>query len=95
MEIADIREKVTPVLREHGVLKASLFGSVSRGDDKPESDIDLLVELGKPMGMIAFVHLSRQMENILGRKVDMVTMKSLNKFVKPFVLPELKTIYEG
>lgn len=95
MEIAEISKIISPVLRENGVLKASVFGSVSRGDDRPDSDIDILVRLGRPMGMLAYVNLTRQIEKILGRKVDLVTEKSLNKFVRPYVLSELTTIYEG
>ena len=95
MEMLEIREKVSPILRAHGVKRASVFGSVSRGEDRPESDIDILVRLGRPMGLFAYMGLIREMEKSLGRKVDLVTEKSLNRFIKPYVLPELKTIYEG
>ncbi|MEK7535789.1 MAG: nucleotidyltransferase family protein [Patescibacteria group bacterium] len=95
MKVAEISKKITPILREHGVLKAAVFGSVSRGEDKPQSDIDILVRLGKPMGMFAYIGLIRDMEKILGRKVDLVTENSLNKFIKPYIVNDLKTIYEG
>ena len=94
MTIPEVQEKISPTLRAHGVQRAAVFGSVSRGDDKPESDIDILVRLGRPMGLFAYMSLVRQLENLLGRKVDLVTEKSLNKFIKPYVLPEMKTIYE-
>ena len=47
------------------------------------------------MGLFAYTRLIREMEESLHHKVDLVTADSLNKFVKPYVLPELKTIYEG
>jgi predicted nucleotidyltransferase len=95
MQLAEIQQKVVPIFRHHGIKRAAVFGSVSRGQAGPASDIDILVEFGKPMGMIAYSRLVREMEESLGRKVDLVTNKSVNKFIKPYILPELKTIYEG
>ena len=96
MSLLDIQKKLSPLLREYGIKKASVFGSVSRGDDRPDSDVDILVSLGdQPMGMLAFVNLTRQAEKQLGRTVDIVTDKGLNKFVRPYIINDLKTIYEG
>jgi predicted nucleotidyltransferase len=50
----------------------AVFGSVSRGDDTEESDIDILVEFSQPVG-IAFIRLARDLERILNRKVDLVS----------------------
>ncbi|MDO8594960.1 MAG: nucleotidyltransferase family protein [bacterium] len=94
MSIQEIQQKIAPILRKYGIRHAAVFGSVSRGTNKPESDIDLLVKLGKPMGMFAYMRLLRELEAAVGSKVDLVTENSLNKFVKPYVTPELKTIYE-
>ena len=94
MNITTIAQKISPILIEYGITYAAVFGSVARGEDRPESDIDLLVRLGKPLGLFLYMALIRDIEESLGRKVDLVTEKSLNKFVRPYVLPELKTIYE-
>ena len=96
MQIAEIKEKVSPVMREYGIKHASIFGSVSRGDDRMNSDIDLLVELGNiPMGMFKYMEFIGKMENKLGRKVDLVTEGGASKFLKPYIMSDLKTIYEG
>lgn len=95
MSVQEIQKKITPILRKYGIRHAAVFGSVSRGTNLPESDIDILVKLGKPMGMFAYMRLLRELESTLGSKVDLVTENSLNKFIKPYVTPELKTIYEG
>ncbi|MEI6304597.1 MAG: nucleotidyltransferase family protein [Candidatus Taylorbacteria bacterium] len=95
MSIAEIQEKISPVLKSYGVTYAGIFGSVSRGEDLPGSDIDILIKLGKPMGMFSYMSLIEAIQDILGRKVDIVTEQSLSKFVRPYVMPELKTIYEG
>ena len=94
MSVKDLQSKLAPLFRHYGVKRASVFGSVSRGDDLPESDVDVMVELGKPMGLVGFVALVDEMEKILGRKVDLVTEGAVNKFIKPHILPDLKTIYE-
>ena len=94
MNIANIQKKISPVLSEYGITYAGVFGSVARGEDRPESDIDILVRLKKPLGMFAYMALIRRIETSLGRKVDLVTDRSLNKHVRPYVMRELKTIYE-
>ena len=94
MNIEIIEKKISHILTEYGVTYAGVFGSVARGEDKPESDIDILIRMGKPLGMFSYMALIRNIETSLGRKVDVVTEKSLNKFVRPYVIPELKTVYE-
>ena len=94
MSIIEIKEKISPILRAYGIKKASIFGSVSRGDDNPDSDVDLLIELGRPMDLYAYIDLQDEIEKKLQKKVDIVTNKSLNKFIAPYIIQELKTIYE-
>lgn len=95
MNTIDIKEKVSPIFKEYGIKRARLFGSVSRGEYTPQSDIDILISLGKPMGMFAYIHMVREIEEKLGKKVDIVTEKSMNKFIKPYIMKDLKNIYEG
>ncbi|MDP2692328.1 MAG: nucleotidyltransferase family protein [bacterium] len=95
MSILEIKEKISPILRAYGIKKASIFGSVSRGDDRPDSDVDLLVELGPgPMGLIKFIGLKHKLEDTLGKNVDLVTEGNINRHLEPYIRPELKQIYE-
>ena len=94
MTIEELKRKTAPVLERHGVAYAAVFGSVARGEDRPRSDVDILVRLGRPMGMVGYMRLIQNLEEILQRKVDVVTEQSLNEHVRPYVLPDLKTIYE-
>ena len=89
-----MQTKLAPIFHRYGVKRAAVFGSVSRGDDNPESDVDVTVKLGKPMELVGFVGLVNEMEEKLGRKVDLVTEGGVNKFIEPHILPDLKTIYE-
>lgn len=96
MSIEEIKQKISPILKEYGVKKASVFGSVSRGDDRPDSDVDLLVELGPgPMDIYDFMQLKGDLEKKLGKDVDLVSARAINKFLEPYIRPELKIIYEN
>ncbi|MBZ5564420.1 MAG: nucleotidyltransferase family protein [Acidobacteriia bacterium] len=94
MTVDELRQKASPILEQHGVTYAAVFGSLARGGDRPESDVDILVRLGRPTGLVGFMRLIESLEECLHRKVDLVTEQSLNKYVRPYVLPNLKTIYE-
>ncbi len=95
MTIKEVKEKTAPVFRQHGVRYAAVFGSVARGEDRPESDVDILVRLGRPTGMVGYMRLVEGLENCLQRKVDVVTDRSLNEHLKPYIEQDLATIYEG
>lgn len=94
MNILEIQPKIAPILRRYGIKKASVFGSTSRGEERADSDVDILIELGRPMGMIAYSRLTRELEEVLGSKVDLVTEKSLNKSIAGTVHEEAQPIYE-
>lgn len=94
MKIAEIQDKITPTLRQYGIARAQIFGSVARGSDTPKSDVDLLISLGKPMGLIEYVRMKRELEQVLNRKVDIVTDKGLRHSLRTLITPDLCTIYE-
>ena len=71
-----------------GVSAIRLFGSVARGDARPDSDVDLLVHLERPMGLFRFLELQLKLEEILGAKVDIGTEASLKPRVRDRVLAE-------
>lgn len=87
-------ETISAFFSEHPVLKAYLFGSFSRGEGKADSDIDLLVELdySQPIGL-EFIQMQIDLENLLGRKVDLVSARGLSKYIKPIIDNEKKLIY--
>ena len=77
------------------VKKAYLFGSVARNEANTESDIDILVELdhSEPIGMKFFIYQS-DLEELLHKKVDLVTTEGLSRHVKPFIDKDKVLIYE-
>lgn len=77
------------------VKKAYLFGSLARNEADTESDVDILVELdhSRPIGMKFFSYQS-DLEELLHKKVDLVTMEGLSRHVKPFIEKDKILIYE-
>ncbi|MBI2940847.1 MAG: nucleotidyltransferase family protein [Chloroflexi bacterium] len=71
-----------------GVKSLALFGSVARGEARAESDVDLLVEFNRPVGLFEFVALRDYLERILGRPVDLGTPDSLKPRLRDRVLRE-------
>lgn len=76
------------------VLKAYLFGSFSRGEATINSDIDLLVELDytHPMGL-EFIQMQLDLQELLSRKIDLVSANGLSKYIQPIIDKEKKLIY--
>jgi uncharacterized protein len=67
------RERLIAILREHGVLHASLFGSFARGKQRADSDIDLLIDFPEGASLLDLSRLGLALEDALGRSVDLVT----------------------
>ena len=86
--IEEIRNRITPVLREHGVRRAGIFGSTARGEARPESDLDLLVEFEEGRSLLDLVDLRLVLEDLLGREADVVTYASLHPRLRERVLEE-------
>lgn len=92
--IAQIREKVTPILERYHATKAGVFGSFARGDVRFRSDIDILVDFPEPIGLFKFVGLKQELEELLGRKVDLVQYEAIKPRIKDRILAEEVPIYE-
>lgn len=75
-------------LRSLGVKSLLLFGSVARDDARPDSDVDLLVEFDRSVGLFSFAKLKRYLEEILGCSVDLGTLDSLKPYLRKPVLRE-------
>ena len=81
--------------RQQPVLRAYVFGSFARNEQKPESDLDLFLEFDPavPIGM-EFIQIYLDLKELTGREIDLVTEKSISKYVKPQVEKEKILVYE-
>ena len=75
-------------LKDFGVKSLILFGSVARNEARPDSDVDLLVEFDRPVGLFTFVRLKRYLEEILETAVDLGTPDSLKPYLQEPVFRE-------
>ena len=91
------RDEALRILREHkdelkssfGVGSLSLFGSMARDEAGPESDVDVLVEFIEPETFASYVDLKFFLEDLFGRRVDLVTVEGLRERIRPYVEREL------
>lgn len=86
-----VKEKQAEIVRTartHGALKLSLFGSVVRGEDSANSDIDFLVEFEEGRTLFDLIRLKQQLETLLGKPVDLVTEKSVHPLLRESILAE-------
>ncbi len=71
-----------------GVRSLDLFGSVARGESGPDSDVDLLVDFDRPIGLFHFVRVQRRLEEILGCRVDLVMRDAVKRQLRDRIFAE-------
>lgn len=86
--IDQIKKKALPILKMGGVTRSAIFGSYTRGDNKKESDIDILVDLPRGKTLFDLADLQMKLEEALGKKIDVVTYNSLHPLLKDRILAE-------
>ncbi len=87
LTIKQIAKIVVPILKKNGVKKAGIFGSYARGEAKKKSDIDILVQPPRGMGF-EFFGLNLELEEKLGKKVDLLTYKSVSPYLKKHIMAD-------
>jgi hypothetical protein len=83
------REDILEIAERHGAYNVRIFGSVVKGDDDENSDIDFLVDVGENRSFFFPGGLLLELEELLGRKVDIVTEKGLKQRMKKRILKEV------
>ncbi|PJB17155.1 hypothetical protein CO116_01360, partial [Candidatus Falkowbacteria bacterium CG_4_9_14_3_um_filter_38_19] len=84
-KITEIKEKILPILKKNDVIKASIFGSFARGEDKKGSDLDMLVELNKKHSLLDLIGIKFELEDVLKRKVDLLTYGGVNPRLEKYI----------
>lgn len=82
------REDILRIATQHGASNVRIFGSVARGEARPDSDVDFLVELEPGRSLLDRVALIQDLEDLLGTKVDVATDKGLRDHVRDRILNE-------
>ncbi|WP_319508198.1 nucleotidyltransferase family protein [uncultured Methanolobus sp.] len=89
----DVGKELMELCRQNDISFLGLFGSFSRGEQTPNSDIDLLVSFSRGKSLIDHIRIENDLETLLGTKVDLVTEKSLNPYIAPMVRKDLRRVY--
>ena len=89
-----IMNAIVALFAKKPILKAYLFGSFGRGEGTEESDIDLLVELDYTQFIgLEFVQMQIELQELLSKKVDLVSARGLSKYIQPIIDKEKQLIY--
>jgi len=91
--IAEIRtllsEHKTEIIEKYGVMEIGIFGSYIKDEQKETSDIDVLVEFKRPVGMLTFINLKNYLSDLFGINVDLVMKKALKPRIGQRILNEV------
>lgn len=97
MSIQAMTKQIAEYFKTQPVLKAWLFGSFARGEETSSSDVDILVRFDRttsPIGLLAYMRMHRELEERLGRKVDLVEEGTLRPAAQQTANRDIKVIYE-
>jgi uncharacterized protein len=86
---------IAEICRRHQVRELAVFGSAARGDMRPDSDIDFLVDFlpeARP-GLLGLAAMMRELTTLLGRRVDIAVKPALKPLIRPRVLAEARLVY--
>lgn len=87
-------KRIRPILRKYRVRRCAVFGSVARGEERKNSDLDLLIDPPSTMGLFTLVGLQQDIEQAIGRRVDVGTFRSLHASVKKNAMKDAIVIYD-
>ena len=89
----ELIKEITSFLQSYGARKIAIFGSYAKGEEKLSSDIDILVEFSERKSLLEFVGIERQLSELLGVKVDLLTEKSISPYLIDRIRKEMEVIY--
>lgn len=96
MKLAELvnqkREDILRIAQRYGAKNVRIFGSVIHGEDNAESDVDVLVNFDSGRSLLDHVALMQDLEDLLGRKVDVVSEKALHWYIRDRVLKEARPL---
>lgn len=86
------RDQLLAVAARHGASNVRLFGSVLRHEERPDSDVDLLIDMAEGRGFDDYLALVEELEGILARRVDVVIDRSLSPHFRPYIEAEAQLL---
>ena len=93
MDRAKVLGKITRALKKQGATKIAIFGSYARGEERTDSDIDVIVEFSEVKSLLELVRMERELQEALGTKVHLLTEKWISPYLIDIVRREMEVIY--
>lgn len=90
---SDKAEELLDICRQNDISSLELFGSYARGQQTQDSDLDLLVTFSKRKSLIDHIRTEKAFESLLGKKVDLVTERSLSPYIAPMIKKDVMRLY--
>lgn len=87
-----IKQNKQALKKQYGLKEVGIFGSYVKGEQDEDSDVDLLVEVERPMGLVKFMKLENHLSQILGVKADLVMKKALKPNIGRRILQEVRYV---
>ena len=94
MSREEIETALVSILAKYGVRKIGLFGSYARGEERTDSDLDVLVEFEKRKSLLTLVRIERELSEHIGVKVDLLTEQAISPYLLDRIKADLKVIYQ-
>jgi uncharacterized protein len=82
------REEILSIAAQYDAVNVRIFGSVARGDEHPDSDVDFLVDVQRQWSLFDHIGLIQDLEDLLGRKVDLIPADHIRDFCRDRILME-------
>lgn len=89
--LAVLRRERSRLFAKYGLKSMAVFGSATRDDFRPESDVDIMIEVERPIG-IEILDLEAELGAIVSRKVDLVMRKAVKPHYMPYIEPDLRYV---
>jgi uncharacterized protein len=90
------KQKLVDIAKQHGIRYLALFGSYAREEVRPDSDVDLYIRFGRPVGLFEMLGIKHEMEDALGLPVDLITEEIVNpyQFVREGIARDSIVLYQ-
>ncbi len=94
MNLEAIEKKIIMLLEKYNPAKIAIFGSYARGSQRPDSDLDILVDFKERKSLLTLVRIEREVSEALGIKVDLLTENSISPYLIDSIKSEMKVVYQ-
>jgi len=94
MKISINQNQIDSLCNKQNIAYLGLFGSQSRGDERVDSDVDLLIDFNETKSYFQIAKVQEELENIFQKKIDLVLRSNIKEVLKTNIFKDLKTLYE-